>query len=285
MSLFEFAGRTLDLSHTQVMGILNVTPDSFSDGGHLYESEALSFDRALRHAELMVTAGATLIDIGGESTRPGAAEVSEQQEMDRVLPVLERINNALDVVVSIDTSSPALIRESAKLGAGLINDVRSLGREGALQAAAESGLPVCLMHMQGSPATMQRQPSYSDVVAEVKDFLAQQLQRAISAGIPKEKLMIDPGFGFGKTLEHNLQLLNRMDQLVDLGVPILSGTSRKTMVGQVLDREPQDRLIGSLSTVAIAVERGARIIRVHDVAETVDMVRMTEAILNERVVG
>ena len=285
MSLFEFAGRTLDLSRTQVMGILNVTPDSFSDGGHLYESEALSFDRALRHAELMVTAGATLIDIGGESTRPGAAEVSEQQEMDRVLPVLERINNALDVVVSIDTSSPALIRESAKLGAGLINDVRSLGQEGALQAAVESGLPVCLMHMQGSPATMQRQPSYSDVVVEVKDFLAQQLQRAFAAGIPKEKLMIDPGFGFGKTLEHNLQLLNRMDQLVDLGVPILSGTSRKTMVGQVLDREPQDRLIGSLSTVAIAIERGARIIRVHDVAETVDMVRMTEAILNERVVG
>jgi dihydropteroate synthase len=277
----QCAGRVLDLSKTQVMGILNVTPDSFSDGGHLYQHSSLSVDKALQHAQQMVNEGASIIDIGGESTRPGAAEVSVQEEMDRVLPVLERINAEIDVVVSIDTSSPELISESAKLGAGLINDVRALGREGALEAAAKTNLPVCLMHMQGSPATMQRQPEYDDVVSEVMDFLDQQLNRCMAAGIAKERLMVDPGFGFGKTLQHNLQLLNRLDKLLDLGVPVLSGTSRKTMVGQVLNRESDQRLFGSLATVALAVERGARVIRVHDVLATVDMVRMTEAVLKE----
>ena len=277
----QCAGRVLDLSKTQVMGILNVTPDSFSDGGHLYQHSSLSIDKALQHAQQMVNEGASIIDIGGESTRPGAAEVSVQEEMDRVLPVLERINAEIDVVVSIDTSSPELISESAKLGAGLINDVRALGRDGALEAAAKTDLPVCLMHMQGSPATMQRQPEYDDVVSEVMDFLDQQLNRCMAAGIAKERLMVDPGFGFGKTLQHNLQLLNRLDKLLDLGVPVLSGTSRKTMVGQVLNRESDQRLFGSLATVALAVERGARVIRVHDVLATVDMVRMTEAVLKE----
>lgn len=277
----QCAGRVLDLSKTQVMGILNVTPDSFSDGGHLYQHSALSIDKALQHAQQMVNDGATIVDIGGESTRPGAAEVSEQEEMDRVLPVLERINAEIDVVVSIDTSSAQLISESAKLGAGLINDVRALGREAALEAAAKTDLPICLMHMQGSPATMQRQPEYADVVSEVMDFLDQQLDRCMAAGIAKERLIVDPGFGFGKTLQHNLQLLNRLDKLLDLGVPVLSGTSRKTMVGQVLNREADQRLFGSLATVALAVERGARIIRVHDVLATVDMVRMTEAVLKE----
>jgi len=264
------------------MGILNVTPDSFSDGGRLYKGESLSVSSALAHAEQMVAEGATIIDIGGESTRPGAEPVSLQQEMDRVLPVLEGLAAQVDVVTSIDTSSPELMIEAAKLGAGMLNDVRALGREGALEAAVASGLPVCLMHMQGSPATMQRAPSYSDVVAEVKDFLAQQVSRCVTAGIRLDQIVVDPGFGFGKTLAHNLQILNRLDELLALGVPVLSGTSRKSMIGNLLGREPDERLAGGLATVVLAVERGARIIRVHDVAPTVDAVRMTEAVLNER---
>jgi dihydropteroate synthase len=264
------------------MGILNVTPDSFSDGGQLYSDQSLSIDRALKHAELMVAEGATIIDIGGESTRPGADPVSLQEEMDRVLPVLERLSAEVDVVTSIDTSSPELMRAAASLGAGILNDVRALGREGAIDAAASTGLPVCVMHMQGSPATMQRAPSYSDVVAEVQDFLAQQIARCVDAGVERTQVIVDPGFGFGKTLEHNLQLLNRLDRLQELGVPILSGTSRKSMIGNLLDREPDQRLAGGLATVALAVERGARIIRVHDVAATVDCVRMTEAVLREK---
>jgi dihydropteroate synthase len=282
VAILKCGARQLDLSSTQVMGILNVTPDSFSDGGHLYNQHALSLDSALKHAEQMGAEGATIIDIGGESTRPGAEIVSLQEEMDRVLPVLERISAEIDVVTSIDTSSPELMREAAKLGAGLLNDVRALGRNGALEAAASSGLPVCLMHMQGSPATMQRAPSYNDLVAEVIDFLQQQIQRCIAVGIERSQIVVDPGFGFGKTLEHNLQLLNRLDQLLELGVPILSGTSRKSMIGNLLNRAPDQRLAGGLATVALAVERGARIIRVHDVAATVDVVRMTEAVLREK---
>lgn len=281
LSVINCAGRILDLKKTHVMGILNVTPDSFSDGGHLFEHSALSIDKALERTEQMLLEGASIIDIGGESTRPGAAPVSEQEEMDRVLPVLERIKLEFDTIVSIDTSSAKVMSESAALGAGMLNDVRALGREGALEAAKATGLPVCLMHMQGSPATMQRQPQYKDVVSEVADFLEQQLQRSMKAGINKDLLIVDPGFGFGKTLEHNLQLLNRMDQLLALGVPILSGTSRKSMIGHVLNREADDRLFGSLATVGIAVQRGARIIRVHDVAASVDMVKMTEAVLSE----
>ena len=282
MAILTCGARQLDLSSTQVMGILNVTPDSFSDGGQLYSDQSLSIDRALKHAELMVAEGATIIDIGGESTRPGADSVSLQEEMDRVLPVLERLNAEVDVVTSIDTSSPELMRAAASLGAGILNDVRALGREGAIEAAASTGLPVCVMHMQGSPATMQRAPSYSDVVAEVQDFLAQQIARCVDAGVERTQVIVDPGFGFGKTLEHNLQLLNRLDRLQELGVPILSGTSRKSMIGNLLDREPDQRLAGGLATVALAVERGARIIRVHDVAATVDCVRMTEAVLREK---
>ena len=282
MAILNCGARQLDLSSTQVMGILNVTPDSFSDGGQLYNNRSLSIDRALKHTEQMVAEGATIIDIGGESTRPGAEPVSLQEEMDRVLPVLERLSAEVDVVTSIDTSSPELMSAAASLGAGILNDVRALGRDGALDAAASTGLPVCLMHMQGSPATMQRAPSYSDVVAEVQDFLAQQIERCVGAGIDRTQVIVDPGFGFGKTLEHNLQLLNRLDQLLELGVPLLSGTSRKSMIGNLLDREPDQRLAGGLATVALAVERGARIIRVHDVAATVDCVRMTEAVLREK---
>jgi len=283
VSLLKCGKRKLDLHTTQVMGILNVTPDSFSDGGHLYSQSTLSLDKAVKHAEQMLADGASIIDIGGESTRPGAAEVSLQEEMDRVLPVLERLSAEVDVVTSIDTSSPELMREAAQLGAGIINDVRALGREGSLEAAAATGLPVCVMHMQGSPATMQRAPSYDDVVAEVLDFLRQQIERCAAAGIDRSQVIVDPGFGFGKTLEHNLLLLQQMDRLLELGVPVLSGTSRKSMIGNLLNREPDQRLAGGLATVVLAVERGARIIRVHDVAATVDAVRMTEAVLAQSV--
>ena len=279
MTILKCGVRSLDLSTTQIMGILNLTPDSFSDGGQHYSQSSLSLGRALEHAERMVSEGATIIDIGGESTRPGAEPVALQVELDRVLPVLERLSSELDVVTSIDTSSPVLMLEAAKLGAGIINDVRALGREGAVEAVAATGLPVCLMHMQGSPATMQRAPSYADVVAEVLDFLSQQIVRCEQAGIKRSQIIVDPGFGFGKTLDHNLHLLNRLDRLLELGVPVLSGTSRKSMIGNLLGRDTDQRLAGGLATAVLAVERGARIIRVHDVAATLDAVRMTEAVL------
>ncbi|KEA64919.1 Dihydropteroate synthase [Marinobacterium lacunae] len=280
MPHLKCASRTLGLDRVQVMGILNVTPDSFSDGGNLYRASKLSIEQALVHAAGMVADGATLIDVGGESTRPGAEPVSVQEELDRVIPVVERISAELDVVISVDTSAPEVMREASAAGVGLINDVRSLAKEGALEAAAETGLPLCLMHMQGSsPATMQLAPSYEDIVSEVSDFLSQQIVRCEAAGIPRERLVLDPGFGFGKTLEHNLTLLRRMDELNALGLPLLVGTSRKSMIGQALGREVDSRLAGSLATVALAVERGGRIIRVHDVAATVDVVRMTEAVL------
>lgn len=282
MSLLHCGARTLDLSRVQIMGILNVTPDSFSDGGTLFRDGVCASDMALRKAEAMMAQGATVLDIGGESTRPGAAPVSEQEELDRVLPVLERIQQHLDVVVSLDTSNATLIREGAARGAGLINDVRALEREGALQAAAESGLPVCLMHMQGSPQTMQHAPSYNSVVEEVAAYLKARVDACHQAGIQSEKILLDPGFGFGKTLPHNLQLLNRLEALKALGFPLLVGTSRKSMIGQVLGCEVDQRLYGSLATVSIAVMKGASIIRVHDVQETADVVRMTEAVLMEK---
>ncbi|SEG80557.1 Dihydropteroate synthase [Marinobacterium lutimaris] len=276
----QCADRVLDLKRVQVMGILNVTPDSFSDGGNLYQASRLSVDKALVHAANMVADGASMIDVGGESTRPGASPVSVQEELDRVIPVVERIKAELDTVISVDTSAPEVMIESARAGAGLINDVRSLAREGAMEAAASTGLPVCIMHMQGAtPATMQLAPHYDDVLAEVYDFLSQRAEQCVAAGIGRERIVLDPGFGFGKTLEHNLTLLRRMGELESLGMPILVGTSRKTMVGQALGREVGDRLAGSLATVALAIERGGRIIRVHDVAATADVVRMTEAVL------
>jgi len=274
---------TLDLGRTQVMGILNVTPDSFSDGGNLYKSSQLSLDQAVRRAAAMVSEGATIIDVGGESTRPGAAPVSLEEEMARVVPVVERLNTELDVVVSVDTSSAEVIREAAKVGAGLINDVRALGKPGALDAAAATDLPICLMHMQGSPATMQDAPTYDDVLEDVAAFLTQRVKDCEAVGIAKERLILDPGFGFGKTIEHNLRLLNNLDTLHALGLPLLIGTSRKSMIDHVLHRPVDQRLAGSLATVAISVMQGAQIIRVHDVAETVDVVRMTEAVRNESI--
>ena len=265
--------RFLDLSRPQVMGILNVTPDSFSDGGRYGQRDA-----ALRHAEAMMQAGATLIDVGGESTRPGARAVSPVEELERVAPVVEAIARELDVIISVDTSTPAVIRETARLGAGLINDVRSLQRDGALDAAADSGLPVCLMHMRGEPTTMQQNPQYPDVVAEVREFLLERLAACSAAGIGAERVILDPGFGFAKTLEHNLSLFKHLHALHALGRPLLVGVSRKSMIGKVLGHEVGERLYGSLALAALALSKGAHILRVHDVAQTVDVVRMIAAV-------
>lgn len=265
--------RTLDLSRPQVMGILNVTPDSFSDGGRYNR-----IDAALRHAEQMLEAGAAIIDVGGESTRPGAPPVSAEEELQRVAPVVEQLVCRLDALVSVDTSSPALMREAALLGAGMINDVRSLSRDGALQAAAQGNLAVCLMHMQGEPQTMQDSPQYDDVTTAVRTFLADRVAACESAGIARERLLIDPGFGFAKTLAHNLSLFRHMQALHDLHLPLLVGVSRKSMIGKVLGREVDQRLAGSLALAALAVQQGAHILRVHDVAETVDVLRMLEAV-------
>lgn len=272
--------KTVSLDTVQVMGILNMTPDSFSDGGTHFKAGHPAMDQALDHARRMIAAGATIIDVGGESTRPGADPVSEAEELDRVIPVVEQLAREFDVMISVDTSTPAVMTESAKVGAGMINDVRSLVREGALEAARDTGLSICLMHMQGaSPATMQLDPQYQDITTEVCDYLEAQVERCVAAGIDRDLLVIDPGFGFGKTLQHNLRLLQELDQLNKLGLPILSGTSRKSMVGNLLDKPADQRLFGSLATVVMAVERGAKIIRVHDVEATVDAVRMTEAVL------
>jgi dihydropteroate synthase len=267
----------LDLSYPRVMGILNVTPDSFSDGGR-----HVALEDALRHAERMLAEGAALIDVGGESTRPGAAPVSAQQELDRVAPVVEALVRELDALVSVDTSCPEVMRESAALGAGMINDVRALEREGALAAAIGTGLPVCLMHRQGEPRDMQQAPRYDVPIEEaVVDYLDGRVEACEAAGLRRERLLVDPGFGFGKTVEHNLRLLNRMDRLAALELPLLVGMSRKSMIGKVLARPVEERLPGGLALTALAVERGARILRVHDVAPSVDAVNMTWAVLKE----
>lgn len=265
--------RVLDLGRPHVMGILNVTPDSFSDGGRFSQRDA-----ALRHAAEMVAAGATLIDVGGESTRPGARAVSPTEELERVAPVVELIARELDVIISLDTSTPAVMREGARLGAGMINDVRALRRDGALDAVADTGLPVCLMHMLGEPGNMQENPQYKDVTREVAGFLADRMAACVAAGIPVERILLDPGFGFAKTLEHNLGLFRHLEELNGLGRPLLIGVSRKSMVGQVLGRDVDQRLYGSLALAALAVAKGACILRVHDVAETVDVVRMIAAV-------
>lgn len=272
--LINCAGKTLDLSQPAVMGVLNVTPDSLSDGG-----QYLQMDAALRRAEVMVAQGAGLVDVGGESTRPGAAPVSVQEELDRVLPVVERLARELPVPISVDTSKPELMRELARAGAGLINDVRALQMPGALAAAVASGLPVCLMHLRGEPITMQRGPVYADVVAEVRDYLAARVGACEAAGIARERILVDPGFGFGKTLAHNLQLLRHLDRFTDLAASVLVGISRKSMIGALLDVPVGERLVGSLAAATIAVWRGARVVRAHDVRETVQALRVCAAVL------
>lgn len=267
----------LDLSYPRVMGILNVTPDSFSDGGR-----HVAIDDALRHAERMLAEGAAIIDVGGESTRPGSQPVATQEELDRVAPVVERLVCELDALVSVDTSNPDVMREAAQLGAGMLNDVRALQREGALEAAIGTGLPVCLMHMQGEPHDMQQAPLYDEPIEEaVSGFLAARVAACEAAGLRRERLLLDPGFGFGKTVEHNLRLLNRMERLSALELPLLVGMSRKSMIGKVLGRPVEERLPGGLALASLAIERGARILRVHDVGPAMDAVNMTWAVLRE----
>ena len=258
------AGKMLDLNQPVVMGVLNVTPDSFSDGGCYLQPDA-----ALRRAEIMAEEGAAIIDVGGESTRPGAPLVTVQEELDRVLPVVERLTRALSIPISVDTSKPEVMREAARVGAGLINDVRALQAPGALDVAAASGLPVCLMHLRGEPATMQQVPRYSDAVAEVYAFLAERVQICEAAGISRDRILVDPGFGFGKTLEHNLRLLRHLNRFTDLAAGVLVGISRKSMIGLLLNTSVTERLSGSLAAAVIALWQGAKIIRTHDVRETV----------------
>lgn len=268
-------GSTLDLSFPHVMGILNVTPDSFSDGGRYN-----TLDRALRHVEMMTKSGATIIDIGGESTRPGAVPISEQEEVNRVIPVIEALASRFGVWLSVDTSKALVINESAKAGVHLINDVRALQEPGALEAVVASGLPVCLMHMQGQPHNMQELPDYTNLLAEVDYFFQHHMKRCITAGIAKNKLVLDPGFGFGKNLDHNYELLARLTELRHFDVPLLVGMSRKTMIGQLLNVVPEERIIGSVACAVIAAMQGAKIIRVHDVKETVEAMLIVKATLS-----
>lgn len=264
--------RLLELSKPRLMAIVNATPDSFSDGGDLFAGDHVDVELAGRRVEKLVEEGAEIIDVGGESTRPGAASVSEQQELDRVIPIVEWVARNCDVAISVDTSSPAVIREAALKGAHLINDVRALTKLDAVSAAAQAGLPVCLMHMQGCPVTMQAKPKYQSVVAEVNDFLQLRVIACLEAGIAPSKIWLDPGFGFGKTLEQNIELVRQLPELVSLGHPVLVGFSRKSMIGQMLGRPLDERLVGSLALAMMALERGAKILRVHDVAATRDII-------------
>lgn len=269
----DCAGTVVDLSRPQVMGILNVTPDSFSDGGRF-----VARDRALAHARAMVEEGAAIIDVGGESTRPGAEAVSVQQELDRVVPVIEALRAELPAAISVDTGKPEVMRAAVAAGAGFINDVRALREPGALAAAAAAGVPVCLMHMQGEPRSMQHRPHYVDVVAEVREFLLERAAACAAAGIPPHRILLDPGFGFGKTAEHNLRLLKHLPVLTDTGYAVLAGLSRKSLIGTVLGLPVEQRLAPSVALAVLAVWQGARIVRVHDVAATVQAVRMCAAV-------
>ncbi len=271
--VLDCAGRALTLDQPRVMGIINVTPDSFSDGGAHASVEA-----AVAHGLRLVEEGADLLDVGGESTRPGADEVPVAEELRRVIPVIERLAEQTGVPISVDTSKAEVMRAAVAAGAGMINDVYALRRDGALEAAAELGVPVVLMHMQGGPRTMQDAPHYQDVVAEVHGFLAQRVFACEMAGIPKKRLVLDPGFGFGKTLEHNLALLAQLGRFAELGGTVLAGLSRKRMIGALTGREVDDRVAGSVAAALVAVQRGARIVRVHDVAPTVDALKVWNAV-------
>jgi len=265
----------LDLAQPKVMGVLNVTPDSFSDGGRY-----TGVDAALTRAERMVEEGAAVVDVGGESTRPGASPVSAEEEIRRVVPVIERLASRMAVPVSVDTSKPEVMRAAVDAGAQMINDVRALRVPGALVAAAASGAAVCLMHMQGEPGSMQSAPAYGDVIAEVRGFLDARVAACLSAGIARERLCIDPGIGFGKLLEHNLALLAGLAGIGERSLPIVVGVSRKSLVGIITGRPPADRLAGSVAFAALAVARGARIVRAHDVAATVDAVKVAATLLS-----
>ena len=266
----------------QLMGVLNITPDSFSDGGQLYRNGRPAVDRAIDRAATMIEAGTHWLDIGGESTRPGAQPPALDEELARVLPVIEALARRFATPISVDTSQPQVIRHAATAGAQMVNDVRALQRPGALQAAADSKLAVCLMHMQGEPDSMQQQPTYNSVVQQVWQFLEERIAAAQAAGIAPQRICIDPGFGFGKTLEHNLQLLHGLPALTALGYPLLVGFSRKSMLAHMTDRPLDQRQAGTTVLNTLALERGARIFRVHDLPAAADMLRIWYAMQNNR---
>lgn len=270
----------LNLSGPAVMGVLNVTPDSFSDGGRFQ-----SIDLALQHARQMHAEGAAILDVGGESTRPGAAEVSEQEEIERVVPVIEAIAKEIPLPISVDTSRPAVMRAAAAAGAAMINDIRALQMKAALETAVELQLPVCLMHMQGSPQTMQSNPNYRDVVDEVTAFLRQRVAECTDSGLAKELLVVDPGFGFGKTPQQNMKLLANISQLREIGCPIMVGVSRKSTLGAITGRGVDDRLAAGVAAATAAVLEGASIVRTHDVAATVDAVRVASCLIQDGEIG
>jgi dihydropteroate synthase len=270
-------GRALPLDRPRVMGIVNVTPDSFSDGG-----EHAGVESAVAHGLRLAEEGADILDIGGESTRPGAADVPIEDELARVIPVIEQLVRQTRLPVSIDSSKPEVMRAAVAAGAGMINDVYALRREGALETAAELAVPVVLMHMQGEPRSMQEAPHYEDVVAEVHRFLAERIFAAEMAGVDKRRIVVDPGFGFGKNSEHNLTLLAQLERFTELGVPLLAGLSRKRTIGELTGRdEPRERIHGSVAAHLIAAQRGARLLRVHDVAATVDALKVWQAIADQ----
>jgi dihydropteroate synthase len=263
----------IDLKSPRVMGILNVTPDSFSDGGRYIETED-----AVRHAGAMIEAGADIIDVGGESTRPGSAEALIQHELGRVIPVIEGIVGKFDIPISIDTSKAEVMRAAVSAGASMINDVFALRREGAIDAAVAAGVPVCLMHMQGTPRSMQLAPEYTDLPADVIKFLARRIKACVNAGLSREQLIIDPGFGFGKNDQHNLEILSKLREFAELGVPLLVGLSRKRTLGNLTGKSTEHLAAASVAAAVIAVQNGANIVRTHDVADTVDALKIVSAI-------
>ena len=267
--------KTLDLSSPQIMGILNFTPDSFSDSGQFFQ-----LDKALVQVETMLQQGASIIDIGGESTRPMAEEVTLEQELERVIPLVEAVRQRFDCWISVDTSKARVMQEAANAGMDLINDIRALREPNALQTAVQLGLPVCIMHMQGQPRTMQLNPHYDDVVADVLKFMQQRTEQCLTSGIKKENLLWDPGFGFGKSVQHNYRLLQQLSVFCEQGYPVLAGISRKSMIGAVLDKTVEQRMVGSISAALIAAMKGACILRVHDVGETADALKIWQATVN-----
>lgn len=269
--------KTLTLDRPHIMGILNVTPDSFSDGGKFN-----SLDNALAQAKKMIDAGVSIIDIGGESTRPGAPEVSLQDELDRVIPAIKAIRAEFDVWISIDTSKAEVMRQAVAAGADLINDVRALQEPDALTVAAEVGVPICLMHMQGQPRTMQANPNYEDVLQDVSNFLEERVTACEEVGIAREQLILDPGFGFGKTIEHNYHLLAHLEKFHQLGFPILAGMSRKSMIFKLLNKKPADCMVASVTCATIAALKGAQIIRVHDVEDTLEAMKIIQ-VMNDNI--
>ncbi|MDO6704754.1 dihydropteroate synthase [Photobacterium sp. 1_MG-2023] len=274
--LLKSKEKALDLSYPHTMGILNFTPDSFSDGGQFNH-----LDNALRHVEAMLAVGTSIIDVGGESTRPGAADVSVEEELARVVPVIEAIRSRFDCWISVDSSKAAVMTESVNAGADLINDIRALREPGAMAAAAQAGVPICLMHMQGQPRTMQHEPHYEDLLKDVNTFLTERIQACEAAGINRDQLILDPGYGFGKTLTHNYQLLAHLDKFHQFGLPLLVGMSRKSMICKLLNKSPAEALAGSLACASIAAMKGAQIIRVHDTQETQDVLAVCRKTLEQ----